>query len=296
MTKERLYRFIDKHRIITNWDDFNDVSEYGDFVERDGESVAMYIEQGYNTFSIYTTPSPGNPRLAYRVSMVLAELNRDKDVSILNRCMDMICQLRYDSDNMTIPRSTISDIIDEVISGDKEVYPIRKKWYFIKNGLNKEEKRSIVCTYMNETTSKKNFSKVESAVRSLIDCQTVSESFITINDVVGLTKLSRTTVEKYIVVFRDEINECNLKSFDTENYSVFMKNDSIGKISSVIEKYIEEEELRMTRKKVSVRSKLHYNTVKGLWMEDDVQKALNRYNKWKKEHELQRVYGRREAI
>lgn len=281
MTSDRLNNFLEKHRIITSDDGFSEVSEYADLVERDGNSIAMYVEQGYWSYSIYTTPSYGNPRLAYRIAMILAHLNKDKDISVLNRCMDIICSLRYDSDDMLVPRKTIESIIEEVISGQKDVLPMKKKWYFLKKDLNKEEKKSIICTHMNETVAKVNFSKVEFAVRELIDSQTEHESFITINDIVSLSGLSKNTVKKYMAIFRDEINECNIRSFDTDNYSTFIKHDSVGKISSVIEKYREEQEMRLTKTKVSKRSKLHYNTVKGLWFEDEVQLALDRYNKWK---------------
>ena len=281
--KRRLNDYLNKHRIITTWDDLHSVRE-DDIVPiyKGGKLVASYIEDGYKTLSVYTTKSRGNIRLAFRIAMVLAELNKEKDPQVLCECMNLICHLRYDSMDMKASRTTITNIIDSVLNGDLEVSSTVKKWSFVK-GLDKSEKRSIIFSYINETKSQNNFKKVESAVRFLIDSQSETENFITIKDVVGVTGLSKSTVKKYLVVFRDEINTCNMSSFFTDNYSVFLKQENVSKISSVIEKYREEQERNVTRIKVSNRSKLHYNTVKSLWMEDEVQQALDRYNKWKRE-------------
>ena len=287
---KKLNDFLQTHTIITNSDNLHDIPKEDRVpVYREESYVADYIEDGYESFSIYTTKSRGNARLAFRIAMVLAELNRDKDPQVLCECMNLICHLRYDSMDMVVSRTTITNIIDSVFNDEIDVQPTIKKWSF-RGILNKDEKRSIIFSYINETRSQNNFRKVESAVRCLIDAQSETENFITIRDVVEITGLSKSTVKKYIVVFRDEINDCNMRSFLTDNYSVFSKRENVYKISSVIEKYIEEQEKSLTRKKVSYRSKLHYNTVKSLWFEEEVQEALEKYNKekvnFKKEEEM----------
>ena len=280
--KKEFNDFLHRHRIITNWSNLESVPPSSAIpVFRETDHVANYIEDGYQSLSIYTQKSRGNIKLGYRIAMVLAELNREADPQVLCDCMDLLCKLRYDSLDLTVPRVTILNIIDSVLNGETEVIPTTKKWEFMGN-LNKAEKRSIVFEYINETRSQANFRKVESAVRFLIDGQSEAESFITVKEVARITELSENTVRKYLVIFRDEINDCNMKTYSTINYNTFAKHESVSKISATISKYQEEQDNKLTRKKVSNRTKLHYNTVTTLWLEDEVQDALEVYNKWKR--------------
>jgi hypothetical protein len=73
-----------------------------------------------------------------------------------------------------------------------------------------------------------------------------------------------------------------MKTFSTDNYSIFAKQENVSKIAATIGRYQEEQDNKLTRKKVSNRTKLHYNTVMNLWIEDEVQDALEVYNKWKR--------------
>jgi hypothetical protein len=71
--------------------------------------------------------------------------------------------------------------------------------------------------------------------------------------------------------------------FNTSVYAEFIKISNVAKISSSIIKFKDELEIRLTKKKVAKKSELHINTVYNLWLEDDVQEALEEYNKWVKQ-------------
>jgi hypothetical protein len=71
--------------------------------------------------------------------------------------------------------------------------------------------------------------------------------------------------------------------FDTSTYGEFIKYCSVNKITSSIRNFIDELEIKLTQRKVASKSGLHFNTVCKLWLEDDVQEALDEYNNWLRE-------------
>jgi hypothetical protein len=60
-------------------------------------------------------------------------------------------------------------------------------------------------------------------------------------------------------------------------------NCNIYKITHTIRGLKELIDLKLTKRKVAKKSELHINTVYNLWLEDDVQEALEEYNKWVKQ-------------
>ena len=152
-----------------------------------------------------------------------------------------------------------SELIDSEIKCNKVIDIIRKK-------LNKEV-------------------DVEEKVRQSLESLMNNDKplFITIKDIVEVSGLSKPTVHKAIGLFKEDINNYNTVKFQTNNYTEFVKLSNIGSIVGVIEKFIEEMEMKVTQRKVASRSRLHYNTVNNLWFEEEVQDVLDRYNKQKRE-------------
>jgi hypothetical protein len=260
-----------------------------------GILAGYFIEDGFDSYSAYCNVSKGNFANAFRVSSVLSFLNIDKPTNVLFEYMDLVCKKYFDTDRFTIDRNIILKNIQKVKDGLYEVYPITKKYFWVKpytsvgaedkivEGIMLQGKRSLVMSQYNKSKRIDTISKIENAVNLLIAEGNEENTFLTINDIEKVSGVPKKTISNIYNLFKTEIDRYNVSMFNTSIYAEFVKISNVATISSSIVKFKDELETKLTKRKVAKKSELHINTVYNLWLEDDVQEALEEYNKWVKQ-------------
>jgi hypothetical protein len=260
-----------------------------------GILAGYFIEDGFDSYSAYCNVSKGNFANAFRVSSVLSFLNIDKPTDVLFEYMDLVCKKYFDTDRFTIDRNIILKNIQKVKDGLYEVYPITKKYFWVKpytsvgaedkivEGIMLQGKRSLVMSQYNKSKRIDTISKIENAVNLLIAEGNEENTFLTINDIEKVSGVPKKTISNIYNLFKTEIDRYNVSMFNTSIYAEFVKISNVATISSSIVKFKDELETKLTKRKVAKKSELHINTIYNLWLEDDVQEALEEYNKWVKQ-------------
>jgi hypothetical protein len=260
-----------------------------------GILAGYFVEDGFDNYSAYCNLSRGNFANAFRVSSVLSFLNIDKPTEVLFEYMDLVCKNYFDTSKFIIDRNIILKNIQKVKDGLYEVYPITKKYFWVRpytsvgaedkmvEGIMLQGKRSIVMSQYNKSKRIDTISKIENAVNLLIAEGNEENTFLTINDIEKISGIPKKTISNIYGLFKTEIDRYNVSMFNTSVYAEFIKISNVAAISSSIIKFKDDLETKLTKRKVAKKSELHINTIYNLWLEDDVQEALEEYNKWVKQ-------------
>jgi len=260
-----------------------------------GILAGYFIEDGFDNYSAYCNLSRGNFANAFRVSSVLSFLNIDKPTEVLFEYMDLVCKNYFDTSKFIIDRNIILKNIQKVKDGLYEVYPITKKYFWVRpytsvgaedkmvEGIMLQGKRSLVMSQYNKSKRIDTISKIENAVNLLIAEGNEENTFLTINDIEKISGIPKKTISNIYGLFKTEIDRYNVSMFNTSVYAEFIKISNVAAISSSIIKFKDDLETKLTKRKVAKKSELHINTIYNLWLEDDVQEALEEYNKWVKQ-------------
>lgn len=286
--------FLVKHRIklIEKEIDLEEAKRIGTEVYYDGVLCGYYLEDGFNVYSAYCSVDRGNFKNAFRIANMVTFLNPDLSTEVLFEYMDLVCKECFDNQGFLTDRSVILKNINKTRNGLYNVSPIVAKYFWVKpynniglddkvvGGVNYAGKKRVVMSQYNKTKKIETMSKIQNAVDYLTSELNGSGTFLTLNEISNFCNIPKQTVHKYYSHFKKDIDRYNMNVFDTDIYGVFLKNCSVEKISSAIKRFIEELEIKITQRKVAYKSGLHFNTVCSLWNEDDVQEALEEYNKW----------------
>jgi hypothetical protein len=176
-----------------------------------------------------------------------------------------------------------------------DVKPVIKKYFWVRpytsigaedkviEGVLYEGKRKLVMNQYNKSKRIETLNKIENAVNLLIEEGNEGNTFLTISDIEELSGVPKKTISNVYSLFKNDIDKYNTDVFKTSIYAEFIKMSNVFTISSSIVKFKEEMEIRLTKRKVAGKSKLHINTVYNLWLEDEVQESLDEYNNWLRE-------------
>jgi hypothetical protein len=180
-----------------------------------------------------------------------------------------------------------------IIEGDEEKervlhkalnkYRIRGEWFHLNFEYNENLIKEIIYFHKKLNKTKPKRVLANTRIKSFIDNFKNEKIFLTMNVVSDGCSVSRSTVEKYFKDFKEDIDKHNISNFNTDNYNAFIKSYNIDIIESAIKSLKNELDIKLTKRKVAKKSELHINTVYNLWLEDDVQEALEEYNKWVKQ-------------
>jgi hypothetical protein len=286
--------FLVKHRIklIEREIDLEEAIKIGTEVYYNGVLCGYYVQDGFYTYSAYCGIQRGNFKNAFRISNMISFLNPNLSVEVLFEYMDLLCKECFDFPELKADRSIILKNIKKVRDGLYEVTPVVSKYFWVKpytsiglddkivNGIEYAGKKRVVMSQYNKTKKIDTMNKIQNAVDVLTSDSHNDGTFLTMNAIADFCEISRATVDKYYVHFKEEIDRYNISVFSTNNYGVFLKNCSIDKITSAIRRFIEELEVKISQRGVARKSGLHFNTVCSLWVEEEVQEALEEYNKW----------------
>lgn len=297
MTERHSNYYKDKFKVITSWCgiDQEEAERIGEPVYVEGIIASYFIEDGYDYYSAFTPVSRGNYKNALRVAGIVALLNPDTDLDDLFIYMDSLCEEKFDDENNKIDRKTIMSCMKNVRLGKYKPSPEFRKffWIGVYNNIGRNNKiingklyfgrSKVVMGYINHKKYDFNIRVVLDAVSSLLENGNDVGGFITLSDVSKESGVSLSTIKRCSSIFKQSIDLYNERMFDTSTYSEFIKYCSVNKITSSIRNFIDELETKLTQRKVASKSGLHFNTVCNLWLEDDVQVALDEYNNWLRE-------------
>jgi hypothetical protein len=288
--------YLSKHRLVLRWDgiDLEEAKRVGKEVIHNGSLVSYYIEDGYDSFSAHTSLSRGNFSNAFRIAGVVSFLNPDVDVDVLFKYMNLLCVEFFDTKELITDRGIILDNINNVRNGLYTISPVTKKFFWVKpydkigkkdveiEGKIYDGKSKIVMSHYNKSKRIESIHDIERAVDLLIEVGNDDNTFITIKDISAISLVSESTIKRLYFMFKDDIDRYNYSMFSTSSYQEFIKGCNVIKITHAISSFKETLEDKLTKRNVSKKSELHINTVYNLWGEDDVQNALDEYNKWMK--------------
>ena len=291
---EKIREFLGSNRIILQRSeiDLEEAKEIGKEVYYDGILTSYYIQDGFYNYSAYCSISRGNFSNAYRISNIVALLNPDKEIEVLFEYMDLLCKEMFDLDTLKVDRSIMLKNINKVRDGLYDVTPVVSKYFWVKPytniGLSDKEidgimysgKGKVVMNQYNKSRRIETISKIENAIDLITSELSNTGRFLTANLISNVSGLAKVTITKNFHLFKEEIDRHNMSVFNTDNYNTFIRSCNIDTIKCAIESFKEELEIKITKKKVSNKSKLHINTVYNLWNEDEVQETLEEYNNW----------------
>jgi hypothetical protein len=291
---EKIKEFLGKNRIILQKSeiDFDEAKRLGKEVYYDGILTSYYLQDGFYTYSAYCSSSRGNFSNAYRISNIVSLLNPDKDIEILFEYMDLLCKEMFDLDTLKVDRSVILKNINKVRDGLYDVSPVVSKYFWVRpytniglpdkeiDGIMYPGKGKVVMNQYNKSRRIETISKIENAIDLITSELANSGRFLTINLISNVSGLAKITIAKNFHLFKEDVDRYNMSVFNTDNYNTFIRSYNIDTIKCAIESFKEELETKITKKKVSNKSKLHINTVYNLWDDEDVQNTLEEYNNW----------------
>jgi len=289
--------YLSKYKLVLRWDgiDLEEAKRVGKEVIHNGTLVSYYIEDGYDSFSAHTSLSRGNFSNAFRIAGVLSYLNPDIEQSILFKYMNLLCVEFFDTKELIADRGVILDNINTVREGLYEISPVTKKFFWVKpydkigkkdreiEGKIYDGKSKVVMSHYNKSKRIESIHNIERAIDLLIELGNDDNTFLTIKDISKVSMVSESTVKRLYFMFKKDIDNYNYSMFSTHSYQEFIKGCNVMKITHAISSFKEVLESRLTKRSVSKKSELHINTVYNLWDEDDVQNALDEYNKWLKQ-------------
>lgn len=291
---EKIKEFLSKNRIILHRSeiDLDEAKRLGSEVYYDGILTSYYIQDGFYSYSAYCSSSRGNFSNAYRISNIVSLLNQDKDIEVLFEYMDLLCKEMFDLETLKVDRSIILKNINKVRDGLYDVSPVVSKYFWVRPytniGLHDKEidgilypgKGKVVMNQYNKSRRIETISKIENAIDLITSELANSGKFLTINLIANVSGLAKITIAKNFHLFKEDVDRYNMSVFNTDNYNTFTRSCNIDTIKCAIESFKEELEIKITKKKVSNKSRLHINTVYNLWNEDEIQETLEEYNNW----------------
>ena len=291
---EKIKEFLSKNRIILHRSeiDLNEAKRLGSEVYYDGILTSYYIQDGFYSYSAYCSSSRGNFSNAYRISNIVSLLNQDKDIEVLFEYMDLLCKEMFDLETLKVDRSVILKNINKVRDGLYDVSPVVSKYFWVRpytniglpdkeiDGILYPGKGKVVMNQYNKSRRIETISKIENAIDLITSELANSGKFLTINLIANVSGLAKITIAKNFHLFKEDVDRYNMSVFNTDNYNTFTRSCNIDTIKCAIESFKEELEIKITKKKVSNKSRLHINTVYNLWNEDEIQETLEEYNNW----------------
>lgn len=291
---EKIKEFLSKNRIILHRSeiDLDEAKRLGSEVYYDGILTSYYIQDGFYSYSAYCSSSMGNFSNAYRISNIVSLLNQDKDIEVLFEYMDLLCKEMFDLETLKVDRSVILKNINKVRDGLYDVSPVVSKYFWVRpytniglpdkeiDGILYPGKGKVVMNQYNKSRRIETISKIENAIDLITSELANSGKFLTINLIANVSGLAKITIAKNFHLFKEDVDRYNMSVFNTDNYNTFTRSCNIDTIKCAIESFKEELETKITKKKVSNKSRLHINTVYNLWNEDEIQDTLEEYNNW----------------
>ncbi len=274
--------YIKRKGIVTylRWVDKSYAEENGEEVYLEDLLVGYYLEDGYQVISIpMKEVREVNDRFIWSVVFSLVEMNTTHSVEELTDFMDLYMR-KYCGKSLYSPdRIRLNGMISFAVENSSmdKVTQIRK--FYFTEVLSKGEVRKCVMSYLNSRNTTKRLMNIENVIEWLC---IEGDVFITAKTIQGQLEedLSISTINRYMSVVRERIDNHNKKIFGTDNFMQHKKVLSIYNIKEAIEA-LQKAEDSLSQRNIARVAGVHYNTVNNLWDDEEVQDALNKYNESK---------------
>ena len=277
--------FIAYHKLILREDYLE--GDYDEIYNPDtGELEARYYEDGYHYLDAnvnYSLLGSVGVDVRYsilcRVAINLTYLNRGVGVEVVKQYISLLCDERINTDKYRVNVESIYDLIDRTYDGSIEIRTNVAKYYWV-SVLKRGDKSRIVCRHNGHVKRVHNVRMIDAAVNILKD----ENLFITSSEISRVTKEidskgmdSRSVLRNMTEEISEDIDNHNISFYNTKSFSTYMKWCNIHSIAGAI-RAIQYLNKKVTKGRVAEYASVHRHTVRNLWGEDEVQKALNDYN------------------
>lgn len=281
-----IHEFRNKKQILTYDKEIDkyEASRIGEEVYLGEELVAYYIDKGYDIISVpMSRVKEMSNKFLWYVTHCLVAMNRDRediDFEDLLNFMYLYTE-QFISDKFLAPRKdALRYMLDKAYeTANFEQCKTRRKFYFVKT-LTKQEIRTVVMKFINRRKSTDTLVKIENAIEWLTIEGSVFITSSSIRDVIKSDNeedLSLRNIRRYMEIHRESIDKHNRKVFGTDNFMSYKRMLSVHNIQEAM-RVLDREGNRLSQGRVARTSGLHINTVHNLWLEDEVQEELNKYN------------------
>lgn len=229
-----------------------------------GVLVGYYLKDGYQHRNCYIGGNKLSKKAINRHLIALAQMNRDLDVFELIGYAQKYLQekdgyggiFRYDE-------TVVANKIDWAWNQEEDFFWVKKNYYF-ETKLNRETILKIV--QLNGASEKR--VKILSKIEGALELLKYDSEYITAKSISNISGVKLKTVENYIGIFRDEIDQYNISNFGTKNYYTYIKTVNTESIAQLINSGI------MKKSEIARKLNIHYNTVCNLW-----NNAFDEFNK-----------------
>jgi len=232
------------------------------------QEVALKFSEGVHTINCFPYNYNSIPKKSTvlmrleQISLNLGFLNKHYDTQQLTTYIEIIIKNKYHRYNYSFDLKQFEDIINE--GKDKELEEMNtdiRKYIWNKKhmNLNKSIKSRIMIRDRFKNDIMSNTSKVFDAVNNLLE----TDEFIHNKIISEMTKMPMTTLEKYVMVHKDEINNHNKSKYGTDNYNKYINAVTIKDIKDAVT-MIEFANKKINISSVAKKSRLHRNTVSRL--------------------------------
>lgn len=274
--------YVSKKGIITylRWMDKEYAVDNGDEVYLEDWMVGYYLEDGYDVISIpMKEVSEVNDRFIWNVVFSLVEINTRHSVEELTDFMDLYMREYCGKSLYTPDRIRLNGMISFAVENSDMDKVLQKRKFFFTETLSREEVRKAVMGYLNTRNTTRRLMEIENVIEWLC---IEGDVFITAKTIQEQLEedLSISTINRYMSVMRERIDNHNRKIFGTDNFMQHKKVLSVYNIKEAIEA-LQKAEDSLSQRNIAKKAGLHYNTVNNLWEDEEIQEALNKYNESK---------------
>jgi len=258
---------------------FSDVMFEGKYYEN--ALVARRYEEMFPVVSCWISPLVSRDKLSgvlYKTALKFRYINKDRGMDLCYGYLDALCRDFLDRDNLLYDREVLYGFVEAAYDTDVHVDEIselrRYKWIGKFAMLPTHLKSRIRMKHLNRTTTEENTRKVESAVYTLAEMK----HFITSANIAEVSELSVRTVERYVPMYKEEIDSYNMSNFDTTNFHSYTKDQNVYRIIDAIREATALEK-KLSKTDLAEATELTRMTIHRLWNDRRIQEVMTKYNK-----------------
>lgn len=274
--------FVRRSGITTysSWIDKEYAIDNGDEVYLEDLLVGYYLEDGYAVISIPMKEiSEVNDRFIWSVVFSLVEMNTQHSVEELTNFMDLYMREYCGKSLYTPDRIRLNGMVSFAVENSNIDKVLQTRKFLFTEKLSRDEVRRAVMGYLNRRNTTRRLMEIENVIEWLCIEGDVFITAKTIQQQLG-EDLSVSTINRYMGVVRDRIDDHNRKIFGTDNFMQHKKILSVYNIKEAIDA-LQKAEDSLSQRNIARKAGLHYNTVNNLWEDEEIQEALNKYNESK---------------
>lgn len=243
--------------------------------------VARRYDECFKVVSCWISPSIDSDKLSlvlYKTALKVRYLNGDGSMDLCYGYLDALCKDFLDRGSLLFDRERLYGYVEAAYDIDINVDDIlelrRYEWLGKFAKLPTAIKSSIRMKHLNRTTTEENTRRVENAIHELAQMK----HFITSSSISDISNLSVRTVERYVPLYKEEIDSYNMSNFDTTNFHSYTKDQNVYRIIEAIREATALEK-KLSKTDLAEATELTRMTIHRLWKDQRIQDVMTKYNK-----------------